>query len=67
MTEFRIVWTQCPIDHNTQRVLFIEAANERDAERIARNHIERTYKITWFVIQNTTKSLAVPPGRVIDK
>lgn len=65
MTEYRVVWCQCPHAYHNKGVLFIEAANEDDAKKIARNHIERTRGIEWFTIFEVAEATKPPEGRVI--
>jgi hypothetical protein len=64
MMEYRIEWCQCPTNYHDPGVLFIEAGTPDDAEQIARNHIERKFRIEWFVIRDVSLSKPTPPGHV---
>ena len=68
MKEFRVKWCRCPTNHNSSKILFIEAANADDAKAIARDHIERVFAEGWFtieVVDEAKKSL--PAGRVLPR
>jgi hypothetical protein len=66
MIEFRISWCSCPTNFNTPRVFFVEAANKEDADKIACDHIERKYGVSWFRIDDVTESKPIPAGKVKD-
>jgi hypothetical protein len=65
MKEYRVVWIQCPTSYNTPKVLFVEAENEKDAEAIVRDHIERSFGIEWFKV-SVSEPKPVPAGRIIE-
>ncbi len=67
MTEYRVKWCQCPTAHHATQVLFVEAANEVDAQAIARDHIERRLHIEWIKFDSVDPAPAVPAGRVIER
>lgn len=67
MKEYRVVWCQCPTRSHTPRTLFVEAANCLDAEKIARDHIERKQGLEWFQIQSVKESEPMPAGKVVEK
>ena len=63
MTEYRIEWQACPRVHNPRQVLFVNAEDVSGAEAVARDHIECTLGLGWFVIDNVMKYQR-PPGTV---
>lgn len=64
MKEYCVTWCQCPHAHHTNRILFVEAASADDAKAIAKDHVQRTYGITWFSVFNAFEPTPPPPGRV---
>ena len=66
MTEYRVVWIECPTATGKPRVVFVEANNPKDAEAIAVNHIERKFGLARFVIRSVAIAGAVPAGRVVE-
>lgn len=62
--EYRVVWQQCPHNSYDSRVLFVEAGSKDDAEKIARDHIERRFGIEWFSVRDITPTKPIPFGRV---
>lgn len=63
--EFRVKWQACPRIHNPSRVLFVVAGSKEDAEAVAKDHIERTAGISWFVIDEVTVYVKPTGGRVL--
>jgi hypothetical protein len=64
LTEFRVVWQECPHNHHPKRVLFVEAASRDDAKALARDHVERRFGIEWFTIHEITTAPPMPSGKV---
>lgn len=64
MKEYRVTWQACPHVHHPVRVLFVEAGSVEDAQKIARNHVERNMGLEWFTIKTVTEAEAVPAGSV---
>lgn len=64
MKEYRIVWIACPTSYNTPHVLFVDAENERDAEVIARDYVERSFGIEWLKFDSISETKPVPAGSV---
>ncbi len=66
MTEFRIKWQRCPHANFPSQIMFVEAANETDAQALATDHIERYHHTSWFTIW-TVESYKQPTcrGRVL--
>jgi hypothetical protein len=67
MTEYRVKWCQCPTSQHSSRLLFVEAASPEDAKTIAKDHIERTFGISWLVIWEANETVPMPAGRVVAK
>jgi hypothetical protein len=65
-SEFRVVWQQCPHVQYPRNVIFIEATDKDAAERIARDYIERTHRITWFSIHSCELYERPTGGRVLE-
>jgi len=63
-TEFRVVWVECPTVANKARVLFVQAANAKDAEAVATDYIERRFGVVRFVVREVRPAAAVPAGKV---
>ena len=68
MKTYRIAFALRPTNYNTARVLFVEAANETDAEKVAKEYIERkegvaSSEFLWQRIDEIT--LPPTPGRVL--
>ena len=65
MTEFRIVWWQCPTRQHTQQILFVEARDAEMARAVATDHIERVFGIGWFTVTEVTPYLRPQHGKVV--
>jgi hypothetical protein len=68
MKTYRIAFALKPTNYNTARVLFVEAANEYDAEKVAKEFVERKEGIAsseflWQHIGEVTSPST--PGRVL--
>lgn len=64
LKEYRVSWTQCPTINHSRRVLFVRAGSEEDAEMLAVDHIERTYRIERFVVHTIATTCTLPSGHV---
>lgn len=65
VNEYRVTWTQCPTDYNSKHVLFVEAGDEDTARAVAKDHIERTTGIGWFVIHTCEPYTRPMGGKVV--
>lgn len=67
MKTFEVQWTRCPTRYNPTNLLYVEAANTKDAETLAKDHIKRVFGIgDW--IQVIANEYVPPPasmGRVL--
>lgn len=66
MNEYRIVWQACPHVNHPQRVMFVEALSDYDAEAIAQDHIERHHGVAWFTIHSVELYHRPTGGRVLE-
>lgn len=66
MAEWRVIWQECPHVHHPSRVLYVEAATKEDADKIARDHVERKFGISWFSIHSISQAEPVPAGKVLE-
>jgi hypothetical protein len=58
MTEYRVVWCQCPTAYHSKHVVFVEAETPKDA-------VERNLGVEWFTVEHPTEPKPAPPGRVL--
>jgi hypothetical protein len=67
MREWKVTWAKCPAAYNDTHVLFVEAVDEKDAEDIVRDHIERKLGIGDWLKIVVAPPRAVPPGRILNQ
>lgn len=64
MIEYKVKWQKCPTHYNDPQLLFVEAATPADAEKIARNYVERHFGLEWFKTEVIGLAEPMPEGKV---
>lgn len=66
MSEYRVMWQQCPFVHHPRKIVFVEADSVESAKATVQDHVERTYGIGWFEVRSVELYERPVTGRVIN-
>ncbi len=64
MSEYRVMWQQCPFVSYPRKIVFVEAESVESAKACVRDHVERSYGIGWFEVRSVELYERPVSGRV---